>query len=329
MSDSYQELDLDNLGGKPRAADSDIEIVDEAVAPEPSVAPQRTAVQSETDDDDDDGDEGAAPAEKRRLTRSQRLKAQRDTYARQLTEVQSKLADAEAKASKYERDATDGASIGLDLYIQNIDSSMQALRRDFDAAFDNGDREKIFEVQQRIATLAADKAQAEREKRSIPTRPAQSKSGSEPPQQTQQTPRSQPKATANPAAMEWFGRNDTWFNKDAVATAAARVIDQQMVQEGFEPSDPDYFDELDRRLKKEMPNKFGGDAPAQSRPRASSPTIQNRGTVPTANGKVRVTITQSDRDMANHLGISIESYAREKARREKAQETTNQYTEIT
>ena len=49
---------------------------------------------------------------------------------------------------------------------------------------------------------------------------------------------------------------------------------------------------------------------------------------PLPTGKVRVTITQSDREMANHLGISVEDYAREKARSERAQQTTSQYTEI-
>jgi hypothetical protein len=32
--------------------------------------------------------------------------------------------------------------------------------------------------------------------------------------------------------------------------------------------------------------------------------------------------------MANHLGISVEDYAREKARAERAAQTTSQYTEI-
>jgi hypothetical protein len=32
--------------------------------------------------------------------------------------------------------------------------------------------------------------------------------------------------------------------------------------------------------------------------------------------------------MANHLGISVEQYAREKAKTERAMQTTSQYTEI-
>ena len=108
-------------------------------------------------------------------------------------------------------------------------------------------------------------------------------------------------------------------------TAGARIIDQQMVADGYAPDDPDYFEELDKRLRTEFPSKLG----AKAAPRAATnPTIQNRGAPSPTPGKIRVTITQSDREMANHLGISVEDYAREKARSERAQQTTSQYTEI-
>jgi hypothetical protein len=123
--------------------------------------------------------------------------------------------------------------------------------------------------------------------------------------------------------MEWYQRNKDWFNKDAVLTASARVLDQQMVADGYTPDDPDYFDELDSRLKREFPQKFGGKA-AAARPASNNPTIQNRSAPSPAPGKIRVSITQADRDMANHLGISIEQYAREKAKTERAQQQASE-----
>jgi hypothetical protein len=330
----YKELDLDNPGGaaSPEAAASDIEIVHEGlevpeteIVEEAPAAPKAKATEPESDEDEDDSPTEAVAGERKKLTRSQRLKAQRDAYARQLSEVQSQLAEAQTRARKFEQDATDGAAIGYDLYAKNLDASMQALRREFDQAFDAGDREKIFEVQQRMATLAAEKQQIERDRRLIPTRPTQ-QSGSDTPQQTKQTPRNPSRKAPSPAAIEWYERNKTWFNKDPVMTAGARIVDQQMVADGYAPDDPDYFEELDRRLKTEFPAKLGGKT--STRQAASNPTIQNRSTPAAAPGKIRVTITQADRDMANHLGISVESYAREKARAERAAQTTSQYTEI-
>lgn len=330
----YKELDLDNPG-KPGADTSapDIEIVHEdlesvetEIVEEAPPAPKAKAPQPEAEDDDDDSAVEAPAGERRKLTRSQRLKAQRDAYAQQLAAAQAKLADAESRAKRFEKDANDGAAIGFDLYAKAIDASMLALRRDFDAAFDSGDREKIFEVQQKMAALAAEKQQIERDRRLIPMQPTQ-QSGSATPQQTAPTaPKAPAKKAPSPAATEWYERNKAWFNKDVVMTAGARVIDKQMVADGYHPNDPDYFDELDRRLKKEFPTKLGGQvAPTRQ---TVNPTIQNRAAPSAATGKIRVTITQADRDMANHLGISVEDYAREKARSERAQQTASQYTEI-
>ena len=334
MSESgYKELDLDNPGKASKEAASDIEIVHEGletneveIVPE-AEAPKKAAAAPEADDDDDDSSTEASSSERaKKLTRSQRLKAQRDAYARQLNETQARLAQAEQRARKFEQDANDGAVIGFDLYAKSLDASMQALRRDFDQAFDSGDRERIFEVQQKMATLAAEKQQIERDRRSIPTKPTQ-QSGSDTPQQIQRTQPKQPaRKGPSPAAVEWYERNKTWFNKDPVMTAGARVIDQQMVADGYQPNDPDYFEELDKRLKSEFPSKLGGRTSA--RPSSANPTIQNRAAPAASPGKVRVTITQSDREMANHLGISVEDYAREKARAERAAQTTSQYTEI-
>jgi len=332
MSESgYREIDLDNPGKAPNASEeSDIEIVEESsVAPPPEAdpvpepEPAAASKPSEDSDDDDGSTSDDSPSDRKRLTRSQRLKNQRDLYARQLTEAQARLAQLETRAQRAEAEANEGAAIGYDLYIKQLDTSMQALRRDFDSAYDAGDRDKIFEIQQQIATITATKAQAEKDRRSIPTR--QAPTGQAAPQPTQQTQPAPARRTPSPAAVEWYDRNKEWFNKDAVMTASARVIDQQMVRDGFAPTDPDYFDELDKRLQREFPQKLGRPA---GRPPANNPTIQNRSAPAPAPGKVRVTITQADREMANHLGISVEQYAREKAKTERAMQTTSQYTEI-
>ena len=333
MSESgYREIDLNNPGKAPNASEeSDIEIVEEEVGapppeadPAPAPAPAPASKSSDVSDDDDDGPASDdSSSDRKRPTRSQRLKNQRDLYAKQLAEAQARLTALESRATRAEADANEGAAIGFDLYIKQLDTSMQALRRDFDAAYDAGDRDKIFEIQQQIATITASKAQAEKERRSIPTQ--QAPTGQAAPQPTRQTPPAPAKRAPSPAAVEWYDRNKEWFNKDAVLTASARVIDQQMVRDGFAPDDPDYFEELDKRLQKEFPQKFGR---APSRAPANNPTIQNRSAPAPAPGKVRVTITQADRDMANHLGISVEQYAREKAKTERAMQTTSQYTEI-
>lgn len=332
-NDGYQEIDLDNLGkSADGATTSDIEIIDETRAPQdievvqettPAPAPTPAAA---VDSDPDEDESGADPAtgERKRTTRSQRLKNQRDEYARQLAAAQAELQAEREARRRFEADATEGAAIGYDLLVRQIDTEMKALRFKFDQAFDSGDRERIFEVQQEMATLAAKKSQAERDRQSIPTKPVQP-SGSVAPQQTQPTQPARPKPQPSPLVKEWYGRHKDWFGKDPVMTAAASALDQQLASEGYRGDDPDYFDELDRRLEAAFPHRFGKQPAARPTP---TPTIQNRSTPAAAPGKIRVTITQADRDMANQFGITVEEYARQKARIEASQRTATQYTEI-
>lgn len=324
MSDGYQEINLE----KPGVITDDLEIVDEVVeevneeVEEASKPKARVPVVAEDDENEEviEG-EGAEATERKKLTRSDRLKRQRDNYARQNADLQAELQELRGKTVKAETESLEAANIGLDFYMKTLDADMKALRVEFDQAFDSGDRDKLFGVQLKMTELAAEKKQAEREKRLIPTKAKPDGKEAQP-----STPASPPRGAPSkvqPLAEDWVDRNKTWFQKDSAMTAAAYAIDNDMVKEGFAPSDPEYFDELDKRVREAFPHKF----PAKARP--ASPTIQNKGgSTATTGGKVRVVITPADREMANHLGLDITEYARSKARREQSQNTANQYTEI-
>lgn len=334
---SYSEIDLDNLKAPDTAADgsstNDIEIVDDTPeptpAPEPAPAPAPKA-EAEADDDDDDDD---APAEPRRkLTRSQRLKAQRDAFAAKLAEQENELKELREKASKFENSAGEAANISLDLYIKTLDDGMKMLRADFDKALASGDSEALWEVQTKMMDLAATKKEAEREKRSIPSKAApKSEPGTEarqPSPTTTTAPATSGTGPRNlpPHVVSWQERNKSWFNVDKAMTAVAAVIDKELLDDGYTINDPEFFVKFDERMRANFPHKFRDDP--EPKPGRGSPTVQQRAPVVASGGKVRVVITAEDRAMADHLGIKIEDYAREKAKRERAASTANQYTEI-
>lgn len=76
------------------------------------------------------------------------------------------------------------------------------------------------------------------------------------PQAAAQPQGQQPQAPAAPAphanASAWIDRNKAWFNQPGheEATKKAAEIDRELWTKGYRPEDPDYFTELDRRLKK-------------------------------------------------------------------------------
>jgi hypothetical protein len=58
-------------------------------------------------------------------------------------------------------------------------------------------------------------------------------------------------------AAAWLNRND-WYNPQAndKDSQIAKKMDELMVTEGWNPADPDYWDELDRRLQERLPHRY-------------------------------------------------------------------------
>jgi hypothetical protein len=67
-------------------------------------------------------------------------------------------------------------------------------------------------------------------------------------------------------AADWMRRN-SWYRPDAndTDTRVAKKIDELMVTQGWDPKDPDYWDELDSRLQKELPHRYNRDNDEETR----------------------------------------------------------------
>lgn len=58
-------------------------------------------------------------------------------------------------------------------------------------------------------------------------------------------------------AADWIKRN-SWYRPDAADqdSKVAKKVDELMITQGWNPADPDYWDELDARLQKELPHRY-------------------------------------------------------------------------
>lgn len=58
-------------------------------------------------------------------------------------------------------------------------------------------------------------------------------------------------------AAQWMRKND-WYSPNGgdADSRVAKKIDELMVTQGWNPSDPDYWDELTSRLQKELPHRY-------------------------------------------------------------------------
>jgi hypothetical protein len=162
-------------------------------------------------------------------------------------------------------------------------------------AIDRGDIDEQILAQRAMAELAVEKDKirtATRSRESENTYVAQQPTYQAPPQ----------KSAPDPKAENWAEKN-TWFGADEPMTLTAFSHHKALVEkEGFDPSGDDYYEELDKRMKRDFPHKFQGKNPQQT---VASP----RGSVRSENSKT-IKLTPSQVAIAKRLGISIQEYAR-------------------
>jgi len=77
-------------------------------------------------------------------------------------------------------------------------------------------------------------------------------------------------------ATKWLKRN-SWYDPEARDTDSriAKVIDQDLASEGWDPSDPEYWDELDNRLSARLPHRYTASGKSSS-PKRGGPTASSR-----------------------------------------------------
>ena len=125
-------------------------------------------------------------------------------------------------------------------------------------------------------------------------------------------------AKTPPLAADWVKENSQWFNKPGYRkeTAMAYGIDAELTEEGWDVNDPDYYTEMDKRLKASKLPFFVKDEESSSQTSKNVVQKNNRVQSPVAGvsrKKVadsnRVKLTSDDLDTARQFGIDINDEA--------------------
>ena len=79
-------------------------------------------------------------------------------------------------------------------------------------------------------------------------------------------------------AADWMKRNG-WYRPDTADqdSKIAKKVDELLVTEGWNPSDPDYWDELDSRLQKAIPHRYNDSTGGDSAVRKPRNTVASSG----------------------------------------------------
>lgn len=250
------------------------------------------------------------------LTR--KLKEKDEAFARREAELLKRVEDAE-KAARTSQEK--GVEVAKKALQDRMDTAKAKLRQ----AHESGDSFLLADANAELASTASELALVGT---MVPRTPA-------PPPATQE------KTPASPAlpeaAQEWLTKN-SWYGRgpkqDRLAATVAATIGDDLVSEGWDLEDPSYYEELDRRLQEEIPDRMKSlrgevEKPTSVRPTKSPVVGTSRAATPTPAGTRPNTVRLSPDEvaLATRMGVSLQAFAREKLKVEAAAKTGG-YTEI-
>jgi len=117
----------------------------------------------------------------------------------------------------------------------------------------------------------------------------------------------QPTPPPDPKAEDWAEKNE-WFGKDNAMTYTAFDLHRKLTEEeGYDPKSNSYYEEIDKRIRLEFPQKFGKVEQQISKPTQNVASATR--SIKTSRKSVRLTPSQVA--IAKKLRVPLEEYARQ------------------
>ena len=260
--------------------------------------------------------------------RIRQLVSQRKEREAQIEELLQQQKEMQIKLQQREQEYQQLLNTNVESNERQVTERIELAKDAYRQAVESGDADKIVNAQTALNNAQNDFSRlSDFRKQAESFKPVEYSEQ----EQQQQTYSNAYVAEAQQKAADWAAEN-TWFNKDRVLTAAALAIDEDVKNEGYNPADDDYYQEINRRLEAEFPQKFGKAQKAEAvspAPQAASQPAQvvaGASHTSTAPSNKKVKLSQEDVRLAEKWGISLEQYAAEKMKVEKAGE--GEYTTI-
>tara|TARA_R110000824_G_scaffold89496_1_gene219395 strand:- start:8513 stop:9508 length:996 start_codon:yes stop_codon:yes gene_type:complete len=237
----------------------------------------------------------------------------KETAVRQADEA-NRYAETVARDNQALKQSLDNSNTVLaEQYGARNDAELEAARKAFKTAYDDGETDDLLVAQEKMAELHAERVG------NLARRPAAAPAFET--AVTAAAPQSAPTgAPPDKRAMDWI-RENQWFQKPGSEdmTGYAVGLHQKLVAAGYNPAiHEEYYDQINQGMRNVFPEKFSAaDLGGQEvevvpltpvvTPRRSSPPVggPSRGGVPSR--KVQLTTTQVA--LAKRLGLSNKQYA--------------------
>ena len=246
----------------------------------------------------------------KRIRQLVRQKKERDE---QIQELMSRQAELEERLKAQQQEIKTSLEKNFESAEAQINSRIELAEDAYRQALESGDTDRIVIAQKNLNKAQGDATTLQVTRNQY--QPVEAEKAQQPQQQVQQ----QQPAQYDKLAVEWAGRNP-WFGQDNVMTTLALEIDQELKTEGYDPTDEDFYKEIDTRLRSKYPQRFSGEVQQEREQETSTPAQVVGGasrTSSTSSGK-KVRLTKEDVRLAEKWGIPLEQYAAEKLKVDKA-----------
>jgi hypothetical protein len=182
--------------------------------------------------------------------RLQQLQRENEEFRRQNEEVKRRLSSVEDRTRQ-----NDVAR--LDKTIEDSQVRLEYAKMKLAEAVNTNDGESMVQAQELFTQAKQEIAQLQSYKHQLANAPQ--------PRQQQQQEIVAPDPDVQRKAAEWMNRN-SWYDPNNTDRDAliAKKHDEALIAEGWDPTDADYWAELDSRLQKALPHRYNGSTDSDS-----------------------------------------------------------------
>jgi len=228
---------------------------------------------------------------------AERQKDEALTYAQRVMEDKKK---SEAKLSKLEPSFLKTTEEGIKAGLESAKAKLAAAREAGDINAEVEAQSLISEYAYKQAKFVEAKAEQEEINKSRETEVKQPEVNLDRRQVAQGTP--------DPKAEDWASKN-TWFGKDTAMTYTAFDLHKKLTEEeGYDPQSDEYYQEIDKRIRLEFPQKFATNEVKETTKPVQTVASAKRST---KSGRKTVRLTPSQVAIAKKLGVPLEEYAKQ------------------
>ena len=262
--------------------------------PEAEVTPEPEPVESETEEAVDEHDQYSDKVQKRINTLTRKLReAERgqDYAAKYAQEVQRQNQVLQQQAQTLQQSTYSESQNRL---TAQKAQALEALKQ----AHESSDYDKVAKAQEVLSQIAVQENNVTQNLQAIQAQQEQAQVQAQQPVQPQMP-------GIHPTTEAWIQKND-WFLKDEEMYNSAQVIDRELVSEGYVEGSPEYFEQVDSRMRVKHPDKFDDVA---VKPKPQQKVASANRSVGKA-GKKQVKLSPSEVAMAKKLNVPLKEYAK-------------------